>query len=103
MLADRGATRFATTDDAAMTVNQFFKQFYVFVIDVHRTWPFTVHIQRIFANCSGFRFGFSSNNFASYFTQGFITSDVSSDGSRDTLAIVAARLVVGNPAIMQIG
>lgn len=56
MLTDRRATCLPTTENAAVTVNQFFQEVHVFVIDIHRTRTLAVYKQRVFSNGAGLGF-----------------------------------------------
>ena len=69
MLADRGATGFSATDDFSMTIDQLFQQFNIFVVDIHRAWPFAINVKWIFASRSRFRFRFATVRFSSHFCQ----------------------------------
>ena len=53
MLADSGATAFATTNDLAMAVDQFAKQFDILVINIHRTGTMTFDKNRVFSLGTG--------------------------------------------------
>jgi hypothetical protein len=74
VLADRRATRLASSNDPAMTIDQFLKQLDVFVVDIHRTRTLTIDVKWIFTNGSGFCFGLAPRRFFSEFSQGTATS-----------------------------
>lgn len=75
VLADRGATRFASPDNPAMTIDQFLKQLDVFVVDIHRARTLAIDVKWIFTNGSGFCFGLAPRRFFSEFSQGTATSN----------------------------
>ena len=60
VLADRGATCFAPSDDTSVAIDQLFQQLNVFVIDEHRAWPFAINVQGVFPRCASFRFRFTT-------------------------------------------
>lgn len=51
VLAGCRATRFSTTHNATMSVDQFLQEVNVFVVHIHGTWPLAIYVQRI-AFCS---------------------------------------------------
>ena len=69
MLRDCCATGFTTTDNSTVAINQFLKQLNVFVVDVHRTWPFAINVQWIFPRRASFCFRFTTVRFSSHLCQ----------------------------------
>lgn len=63
VLADRGTTSFSSSDQAAMSIDQFLEQLDILIVDVHRAGTFAVNIQRILANRFDFDFWFLTFEF----------------------------------------
>lgn len=55
MLTDCMATRLPSADNLAVAIGQFGQQIQVLIVDVHRSWPFAVNVNRVllggFAGC----------------------------------------------------
>jgi hypothetical protein len=71
VLADRSTASLATAHNLAMTVGQLLEQLNVFVINVSRTWTFTINEQRILTNRLCFQFRFTTSVFSFLKCQGF--------------------------------
>jgi len=48
VLAGGRTTRLAASNNPPVAINQLFEHLHVFIIHVHRTWPFAINEQRIF-------------------------------------------------------
>jgi hypothetical protein len=70
MLTDRRASRFAPSDEPTMSVDQFFEQLDIFIVDIHRSRTLAINVKRILADGFDFEFRFLSDEFFLEFWQG---------------------------------
>ena len=101
VLRDCGTTCFPPTDNSTVTIDKLLQQLNIFVVDVHRTWPFAIDVQWIFPLRASFGFRFTTVRFSSHLCQLIGRLNIIQQNWTDRREHLPTKSV-RSPAIMQI-